>query len=245
MKVPAFATALLALAASSPLALAEDTPARELWVAILGYKSRDAIIDATLQLATSSDDDFEPSPTPTEIVTWAANCMEGSYVSIVPEDPFSEADFNPADWGINVKDLEHLHSDEFDWNKKSDQDLYRKIMNKMLDRFKYEYKLYWFTDAETMKKSECQQSAVGKAVDTMPYMVGVFKVIKYEKVNMTAKQLSSCLSDTSSGSTDALHPVCGPPASGGVEDPTKAKNCVACAISTMVVGAMIAASLFF
>ena len=258
MKPAALATTtLLALAASSKLALGADVQPHEMWVAIITYKSKDALVNANLEydsfVETPDGEGRSYNASSYEFAEWTYKCMTGrSYTVMRPADPMSEPDFNPAEWGMSADEVARYQSEEYNLANESDQALYKKLNHNVLDKITYEHKYFWLTDPETMKLPECQKEALEDVLATTSEYFGVYHTVKYEKVSMTQEELDSCVVKTETTS----QPLCG--AGYGKALPPSAEEeaaCVACSVtagnnsviaSTMIAGAMmIAASLFF
>lgn len=252
MKLAVAAAALLALATSSTFATAEQ----EMWIAIFGYSNKDKFVSKLVEMLQNPESTFPDEDAETEdqkaVAEWAEKCIQGDMSIAVPE---MDMDFEQFDEDI-IKELDFSEQDLVkltmafsDIENPDNTALLKKFYGKIVGLFKFETKFYWVTDSETMKQDICKSSAVlSKALSSQPLFKDIFKVIKYEKVNMTAEQFNSCVvkETNSEGEEVITAPVCGEKASS-----TETKACVACSISnsvvasTMIAGAMIAASLFF
>lgn len=245
------AAALLALASTSSVATAESN--QEMWVAIFGYGNKDKFISKLVNLLQNPDsfpDDDESSGEPAEIVEWASKCVKGSYSAVNPDYGM---DFEDMDmemfkkFDMSQDEILKLVAAFMDLSNPDNTGILKKFYSKIFDMVKFEAKIFWVTDAETMAQPECQKNKLDSFFNSQPLFKDLFKVIKYEKVNMSAEQFKSCVNTetTSTGEEVVSAPVCG-------NESTAVENaCVACSISnsviasTMVAGAMIVASIFF
>ena len=193
MKIPAFAAALL-LALATTTATAAPEP-KDLWVAILGYRSKSELVDRLMDVLVNPEDFVPTYPgkgVAEEVVTWYTNCLTGSYVNIAPVNPIAHVDFSKIK--ISERDARRLANPDFNIRtNEDDRKVYKKILTQSLDAVRYEYKVYWLSDEETMAKPKCASNAIEKFIDIDLINGGLFEVIKYEKVSLTAEQFNACV----------------------------------------------------